>query len=114
LAPGGPFDFAADRRYAGVKPPTTESLKTTLERVLPYWNDAIAPAVGAGDRLLVTAHGNSIRAIVKHLYAMSEEDVVRLEIPTGNPLVVELAADLRPTGARYLDPDRAQPLPAPP
>ena len=112
LAPGGLYDFAADRRYAGVTPPATESLKTTLERVLPYWNGAIAPALGAGERLLVVAHGNSIRAIVKHLFSMSEEDIVRLEIPTGNPLVVDLGPDLCPTGARYLDLDRAEALPS--
>jgi 2,3-bisphosphoglycerate-dependent phosphoglycerate mutase len=114
LGPGGPFDFSADRRYAGIAPPTTESLKTTLERVLPYWNGDIAPALAAGERLLVAAHGNSIRAIVKHLYAMSEEDIVRLEIPTGNPLVVELANDLRPADARYLDAGRAEVLPSAP
>ena len=111
LAPGGPFDFAADRRYAGITPPASESLKTTLARVLPYWNEAIAPALGAGQRLLVAAHGNSIRAIVKHLYDLAPEDIVRVEIPTGNPLVVELSADLRPVEARYLDAGRAQPLP---
>jgi 2,3-bisphosphoglycerate-dependent phosphoglycerate mutase len=113
LAPGGPYDFAADRRYTGVTPPATESLKTTLERVLPYWNTAIAPALSAGERLLVAAHGNSIRAIVKNLYAMSEEDIIRLEIPTGNPMLVDLGDDLRPAGARYLDPSRAEPLPSP-
>ncbi|HXV01589.1 MAG TPA: 2,3-diphosphoglycerate-dependent phosphoglycerate mutase [Caulobacteraceae bacterium] len=111
LAPGGEFDFAADRRYAGLTPPVTESLKTTLERVLPYWNGVIAPALAAGERPLVVAHGNSIRAIVKHLFAMSEEAVVRLEIPTGNPLEVELTADLRPLTARYLDAERAEALP---
>jgi 2,3-bisphosphoglycerate-dependent phosphoglycerate mutase len=111
LAPGGEYDFAADRRYAGIVPPAAESLKTTLERVLPYWNGAIAPALAAGERVLVVAHGNSIRAIVKHLFEMSEEAIVRLEIPTGNPLVIELSADLRPVNARYLDPARAEALP---
>jgi 2,3-bisphosphoglycerate-dependent phosphoglycerate mutase len=112
LAPGGPYDFSADRRYAGLTPPATESLKTTLERVLPYWNETIAPALAAGERVLAAAHGNSIRAIVKHLFSMSETDIVRLEVPTGNPLVVELSADLIPQSARYLDPERAEPLPA--
>jgi 2,3-bisphosphoglycerate-dependent phosphoglycerate mutase len=111
LAAGGPYDFAADRRYAGVEPPPTESLKTTLERVLPYWNSAIAPALGEGEAVLVAAHGNSIRAIIKHLYAVSETDITRLEVPTGNPLVIELSAGLRPERARYLDPDRAEALP---
>ncbi|HEY2177182.1 MAG TPA: 2,3-diphosphoglycerate-dependent phosphoglycerate mutase [Caulobacteraceae bacterium] len=111
LVPGGEFDFAADRRYAGVTPPATESLKTTLERVLPYWDGAIAPALAVGERVIVVAHGNSIRAIVKHLFAMSEEAIVRLEIPTGNPLVVELSPNLRTLSARYLDPERAEALP---
>ena len=114
LARGGPYDFAGDRRYAGVTPPATESLKTTLERVLPYWNGTIAPALGAGERVLVAAHGNSMRAIVKHLFAMSEDDIVRLEIPTGNPLLVELSDDLHAVSARYLDAGRAEGLPAAP
>jgi 2,3-bisphosphoglycerate-dependent phosphoglycerate mutase len=112
LAPGGPFDLSGDRRYAGVATPATESLKTTLERVLPYWISAIAPALAAGETLLVAAHGNSLRAIVKHLFAMDDDAIVRLEIPTGNPLAVDLAPDLTPVGARYLDADRAQALPS--
>jgi 2,3-bisphosphoglycerate-dependent phosphoglycerate mutase len=112
LAPSGPFDFGADRRYAGVAIPATESLKTTLERVLPYWTSAIAPALASGENVLVAAHGNSLRAIVKHLFAMDEAAIVRLEIPTGNPLVVELGRDLTPAAARYLDGGRAQALPA--
>jgi 2,3-bisphosphoglycerate-dependent phosphoglycerate mutase len=111
LAPGGPFDLSGDRRYAGVSVPVTESLKTTLERVLPYWDRAIAPTLAAGETVLVTAHGNSLRAIAKHLFALDEVAVVQLEIPTGNPLVVELNARLAPGAARYLDADRAQPLP---
>jgi len=112
LAPGGPFDLSGDRRYAGVALPVTESLKTTLERVLPYWTSAIAPALAAGETLLIAAHGNSLRAIVKHLFAMDEDAIVRLEIPTGNPLAVDLAPDLTPVGARYLDADRAEALPS--
>ncbi len=112
LAAGGPFDLSGDRRYAGITVPATESLKTTLDRVLPCWRSAITPALSAGETVLVTAHGNSLRAIAKHLFAMGEADVVRLEIPTGNPLVVELAPDLTPTGARYLDAARAQALPS--
>ena len=112
LAAGGPFDVSADRRYAGVAVPATESLKTTLERVLPYWRTAIAPALVSGETVLVAAHGNSLRAIAKHLFALDETAIVRLEIPTGNPLVVELASDLNLLGARYLDADRAQALPS--
>ena len=114
LAPGGEFDFAGDRRYAGVAVPDTESLKTTLERVLPYWNQTIAPCLKSGETLLVAAHGNSLRAIAKHLYGLTEDEVVGLEIPTGNPLLLDLNAGLKPTAARYLDAGRAQSLPAPP
>jgi 2,3-bisphosphoglycerate-dependent phosphoglycerate mutase len=111
LEPGGAFDFAADRRYRGVAVPTTESLKTTLERVLPYWQAAIAPKLAAGETLLVAAHGNSLRAIVKHLFAVPDEAITGVEIPTGNPLLIDLDAALRPTSARYLDEGRAEPLP---
>ncbi|MBA3812049.1 MAG: 2,3-bisphosphoglycerate-dependent phosphoglycerate mutase [Caulobacteraceae bacterium] len=111
LAPGEPFDFAADRRYAGTVPPASESLKTTLERVLPYWTGEIAPRLGGGETLLVAAHGNSLRAIVKHLFAVSDAAIPDLEIPTGNPLAVELGADLKPRAARYLDEARAQAIP---
>jgi 2,3-bisphosphoglycerate-dependent phosphoglycerate mutase len=112
LAAGGPFDLSGDRRYAGITVPATESLKTTLERVLPCWRAAIAPALSAGETVLVTAHGNSLRAIAKHLFAMGEAEVVKLEIPTGNPMAVELAPDLTPVAARYLDAGRAQALPS--
>jgi 2,3-bisphosphoglycerate-dependent phosphoglycerate mutase len=111
LEPGSPYDFAADRRYRGVIPPTTESLKTTLERVLPYWTSDIAPQLGAGRCVLVAAHGNSLRAIVKHLYGVADADIPGVEIPTGNPLLVELDAQLRPVKSRYLDEARASPLP---
>jgi len=112
LAPGGGFDFAEDRRYAGAVLPDTESLHTTLLRVQPYWDSEIKPHLAAGETLLVAAHGNSLRAIVKLLFGLSGEAVVGVEIPTGNPLVVDLDARLRPTAARYLDETRAQPLPA--
>lgn len=112
LAPGGEFDFSKDRRYAGLTLPSTESLKTTLVRVQPYWEAEIAPCLKAGETLLVAAHGNSLRAIVKLLFALSDEAIIDVEIPTGNPLVIELDADLKPTAARYLDADRATKLPA--
>jgi 2,3-bisphosphoglycerate-dependent phosphoglycerate mutase len=111
LAPGGPYDFAADRRYAGVAVPAAETLKSTLERVRPYWDQAIAPGLAGGQRLLIAAHGNSLRAIVKLLFDVSDAAIPGVEIPTGNPLVIELDAALRPTAARYLDQSRAQPLP---
>ncbi len=113
LEAGGEFDFSKDRRYAGVKDlPRTESLKTTLERVLPYWNDAIAPDLRDGKHLIVAAHGNSLRAIVKHLFAVPDDAIVAVEMPTGNPLLIELNASLKPTSARYLDEARAEKIPA--
>ena len=111
LEAGGAYDFEADRRYAGAPIPDTESLKTTLERVLPYWEERVAPRLARGERLLITAHGNSLRAIVKHLFAVADEAITAVEIPTGNPLVVSLGGDGRPTAARYLDEGRAQALP---
>lgn len=111
LAAGGEFDFSKDRRYAGVALPDTESLKTTLERVEPYWNAEIAPHLKAGETLLIAAHGNSLRAIVKLLYGLSADGIMAVEIPTGNPLLIELDASLKPVSARYLDESRATPLP---
>jgi 2,3-bisphosphoglycerate-dependent phosphoglycerate mutase len=113
LEPGGPHDFTKDRRYAGVPDlPRTESLKTTLQRVLPYWNEAIAPDLKAGKNLIVAAHGNSLRAIVKHLFAVPDDQIVSVEMPTGNPLLIELDTNLQPVSARYLDAARAEKLPA--
>ena len=113
LAPGGEYDFSKDPRYAGVEAlPQTESLKTTLERVLPYWNEAIVPDLKAGKNLIIAAHGNSLRAIVKHLFAVPDEAIVGVEIPTGNPLLIELDSNLKPLSARYLDDERAADIPA--
>jgi 2,3-bisphosphoglycerate-dependent phosphoglycerate mutase len=111
LAAGGAFDLSKDRRYAGVQVPATESLKLTLERVLPYWNETIASDLRAGKNLIIAAHGNSLRAIVKHLFAVPDQDIVGVEIPTGNPVLIELDANLKPTAARYLDAARAAKLP---
>jgi 2,3-bisphosphoglycerate-dependent phosphoglycerate mutase len=111
LAAGGEFDLSGDRRYAGVSVPATESLKTTLARVEPYWLAEIAPKLKAGETVLVAAHGNSLRAIVKLLFAVPDADIVGVEIPTGNPLLIELDADLTPVAARYLDESRAETLP---
>ena len=101
-----------DRRYAKIaadKLPATECLKDTSERVLPFWNDSIAPAIRAGRRVLISAHGNSLRALIKHLDGVSEEDIVHLNVPTGQPLVYELDADLRPLRHYYLgDPAEIQ------
>ncbi len=111
LAPGGEYDFHADPRYAGQPIPDTESLKITLERVLPYWTEAIAPRLKAGENVLIVAHGNSLRAIVKHLFQVPDDQIVGVEIPTGNPLEIDLDAELKPVAARYLDTARARTLP---
>lgn len=112
LEPGGAFDFSKDRRYAGIDVPATESLKLTLERVLPYWEEAIAPDLRAGKNLIIAAHGNSLRSLIKHLFNVPDDEIVHVEMPTGNPLLLELGANLKPVGARYLDPARAEKLPA--
>ncbi|MDR2990667.1 MAG: 2,3-diphosphoglycerate-dependent phosphoglycerate mutase [Burkholderiaceae bacterium] len=94
-----------DRRYAGIAPdqfPRTECLKDTVARVLPFWNEAVAPAIRAGQRVLVSAHGNSIRALVKYLDGISDQDIVGLNIPNGIPLVYELSDDLKPLRHYYL------------
>jgi 2,3-bisphosphoglycerate-dependent phosphoglycerate mutase len=105
LTPDDERHPARDPRYADVPPgdlPLTESLKDTVARFLPYWDEAIAPAILAGRRVLIVAHGNSLRALVKHLDGISDADIVELNIPTGIPLVYELDAALRPIGSRYL------------
>jgi 2,3-bisphosphoglycerate-dependent phosphoglycerate mutase len=112
LEAGSEWDFSKDARYAGQAIPDTESLKTTLDRVLPYWNEAIAPRLTAGEDVLIAAHGNSLRAIVKHLFDVPDDQIVGVEIPTGNPLEIDLDADLKPVSARYLDAGRATELPA--
>lgn len=100
-----------DRRYATLTPeqlPATESLKITLERVLPYWHSTLAPEIKSGKRVLIVAHGNSIRALVKYLDNISESEITELNIPTGLPLVYELDADLKPIKNYYLgDPAEA-------
>ena len=99
-----------DRRYAGLDPaelPLTECLKDTVARFLPLWNEAIAPEVRAGRRVLIAAHGNSLRALIKYLDGVSERDIVELNVPTGIPLVYELDAELKPLRHYYLgDPAR--------
>ena len=102
LEPGSAFDLSGDRRYAGIAVPATESLKDTITRVLPYWEEAIAPVLRAGERVLISAHGNSLRALVKHLSGISDADIAGLEIPTGQPIVYELADDLTATDRYYL------------
>ena len=102
MEPDSPYDLAGDRRYAGVDVPRTESLKDTIARVLPYWEERIAPALRAGQRVLISAHGNSLRALVKHLSAIPDDEITGLEIPTGKPIVYELDDDLGATDRYYL------------
>jgi 2,3-bisphosphoglycerate-dependent phosphoglycerate mutase len=99
---GGPYDLSKDRRYAGIDIPATESLKDTIARVLPYWESRIAPELKAGKRVLISAHGNSLRALVKHLSNIPDDEITGLEIPTGQPIVYELADDLSATDRYYL------------
>ncbi len=108
LASGDERDAARDRRYAalGDDVPRTECLKDTVARVVPYWQGRIAPRIAAGDRVLVAAHGNSLRALVKFLDGVSDADIVALNIPTAVPLVYELDDALRPIRHYYLgDPE---------
>ena len=102
MAPGGEFDLTNDRRYAGIAIPTRESLKDTIARVLPYWEERIAPALGEGKRVLISAHGNSLRALVKHLSGISDDEIVALEIPTGQPIVYEQDDALNAVDRYYL------------
>ena len=112
MAADDPGHPANDPRYAGLDRnalPATESLATTLERVLPYWHDAIAPDLKAGRTVLVAAHGNSLRALYKYLNEVSKEDILELNIPTGIPLLFELDDELRVQSYRYLgDPEAAR------
>ena len=105
LAPDDPRHPRVDPRYATLRPdqlPATECLADTVARFLPYWHDTIAPRIRAGERVLIAAHGNSLRALVKHLDGISDEAIVGLNIPTGIPLVYELEDDLKPIRSFYL------------
>jgi 2,3-bisphosphoglycerate-dependent phosphoglycerate mutase len=112
LTPGDPRHPSHDRRYANIPPeelPSGESLKDTVARFLPYWHETIVPDIRAGKRVLITAHGNSLRALVKYLDDVPEGEIVGLNIPTGIPLVYELDDDLKPLRSYYLgDPDAAR------
>lgn len=103
LEPGSPYDVSDERRYAGVPVPRTESLKDTIARAVPYYKAEIAPELAAGKSVLVAAHGNSLRGIIKYLSNIGDEEIVALEIPTGKPIVYELAGDLSVIRRYYLD-----------
>jgi 2,3-bisphosphoglycerate-dependent phosphoglycerate mutase len=98
-----PWDVSRDRRYAEIAVPETESLKDTIARALPYYEEAIAPALREGKRVLVAAHGNSLRGIEKHLSNIGDDEIVGLEIPTGKPIVYELTDDLSVISRYYLE-----------
>jgi 2,3-bisphosphoglycerate-dependent phosphoglycerate mutase len=105
LPPGDPREAQGDPRYARLRPedvPRTECLKDTVARVVPFWNESIAPAIRLGRKVVVAAHGNSLRALIKHLDGVSDEAIVEVNIPTARPLVYELDDDLRPISSRYL------------
>ena len=111
IADDDPLSQAADPRYASLPPelrPKTECLKDVVARLLPYWYDAIVPDLQAGGTVLVTAHGNSLRALVKHLDGIGDAEIAELNIPTGIPLVYQLDDDLRPVSSRYLDEEAAR------
>ena len=108
IDPGSEWSQTDDPRYAGIDVPRTECLKDVIERLMPYWEGPIAEDLRAGKTVLVAAHGNSLRALVKHLDGISDEDIAGLNIPTGMPLVYDLGGDLMPTKpAEYLDPEAA-------
>ncbi|MFO6446751.1 2,3-diphosphoglycerate-dependent phosphoglycerate mutase [Erythrobacter sp. NE805] len=94
------FDLASDPRYAGIAIPNTESLKLTIERVLPFWESAILPVLASGETVIIAAHGNSLRALVKHLSGISDADITELEIPTGQPIVYDFESGAV-VGERY-------------
>ncbi|WP_033924469.1 2,3-diphosphoglycerate-dependent phosphoglycerate mutase [Sphingomonas sp. 35-24ZXX] len=99
---GSEFDLSKERRYAGIAIPNTESLKDTIARVLPYWESRIAPELKAGKRVIISAHGNSLRALVKHLSGIADDDITSLEIPTGQPIVYQLDDNLAEVERYYL------------
>ena len=105
---GSEYDQSSDPRYAGIEVPRTECLKDVIERFMPYWDGPIQDDLRAGETVLVTAHGNSLRGLVKHLDGISDEDIAALNIPTGQPLVYTLGDDFMPSEpAQYLDPEAA-------
>jgi 2,3-bisphosphoglycerate-dependent phosphoglycerate mutase len=109
IEPGSEYSQDGDPRYRGIKVPRTECLADVVDRFLPYWESAVVPDLHAGKVVLLAAHGNSLRALVKHLDGISDTDIVGLNIPTGIPLCYDLDDDLRPVvaGGTYLDPEAA-------
>lgn len=112
LQPDSPYDLSNDPRYKGVDVPQSESLELTFKRVIPYWDSIIAPVLLTNTDTIIVAHGNSLRALVKHLFRVNKDDIVSIEIPTGNPMLLDIDSGLRPRSARYLDSEREAVLPA--
>ncbi len=105
---GSEFDQSSDRRYEDIEVPKTECLKDVLDRMLPFWEESIQPELKARGSVLITAHGNSLRALVKHLEGISDDEISELNIPTGIPLHYELDENFKPLGkGKYLDPEAA-------
>jgi 2,3-bisphosphoglycerate-dependent phosphoglycerate mutase len=102
MAADSPYQMSSDPRYAGIEVPATESLKDTIARVLPSWKTRIAPELKSGKRVLISAHGNSLRALVKHLSGISDDEITGLEIPTGQPIIYDLDDDLKEIERYYL------------
>ncbi|SIN61487.1 2,3-bisphosphoglycerate-dependent phosphoglycerate mutase [Parasphingorhabdus marina DSM 22363] len=102
MAADSEYQMTTDPRYAGIEVPATESLKDTIARVLPYWKSRIAPELQNGKRVLISAHGNSLRALVKHLSGISDDEITGLEIPTGQPIIYELDDSLKEIERYYL------------
>lgn len=102
MAAGSQYDLSGDPRYGGIDVPVAESLKLTIERVLPYWESDILPVLASGETVIISAHGNSLRALVKHLSNISDDDITGLEIPTGQPIVYEFDERMQPGERRYL------------
>ena len=102
LEPGSAFDLGQDARYAGIPIPRAESLKLTFERVLPCWDSDIRPVLQSGKTVLISAHGNSLRALVKHLSGISDAYIAELEIPTGQPIVYDFDENMTPGERHYL------------
>ena len=100
MEPGSEYDPGADPRYVGIDVPYTESLKLTIERVLPYWESDILPVLASGETVVISAHGNSLRALVKHLSQISDDEITGLEIPTGQPIIYDFDDNMVP-GERY-------------
>ncbi|MFV0645578.1 MAG: 2,3-diphosphoglycerate-dependent phosphoglycerate mutase [Sphingomonadaceae bacterium] len=102
LEAGSAYDLSADARYAGIAVPATESLKLTIERVLPYWESTIRPVLASGETVIISAHGNSLRALVKHLSGISDDEITGLEIPTGQPIIYQFDGAMQPGERQYL------------